>query len=63
MLLEEHMLKLQEEEYLALNRELQRKLTAEKMEIERLRGEISDYQQIFKYNREQTKLSFKNLMI
>lgn len=45
---EERMLQIQTEELMLLGDELRRKVFSEKMEIERLKTEIHEYQQLYK---------------
>lgn len=45
---EEKMLQIQTEELMLLGDELRRKVFSEKMEIERLKTEIHEYQQLYK---------------
>lgn len=51
LLQEERMLQIQTEELMLLGDELKRKVFSEKMEIERLKTEIHEYQQLYKYKR------------
>ncbi|XP_054708372.1 ralA-binding protein 1-like isoform X2 [Uloborus diversus] len=51
LLHEEKMLHVQHDELILLGDELRRKINSEKLEIERLRSEIAEYQQLYKYKR------------
>lgn len=45
---EEKMLRIQNDELVLLGDELRRKITSEKLEIDRLKMEINEYQQLYK---------------
>ncbi|CAL1277273.1 unnamed protein product [Larinioides sclopetarius] len=51
LILEEKMMKIQYDELILLGDELKRKINSEKLEIDRLKMEINEYQQLYKYKR------------
>ncbi|GBL72419.1 RalA-binding protein 1 [Araneus ventricosus] len=51
LILEEKMMKIQYDELILLGDELKRKINSEKLEIDRLKMEVNEYQQLYKYKR------------
>ncbi|KAF8790796.1 ralA-binding protein 1-like [Argiope bruennichi] len=51
LIFEEKMMKIQYDELILLGDELKRKINSEKLEIDRLKMEVNEYQQLYKYKR------------